>query len=73
MTYLITTTGLMCAHCDATAEAALLRVDGVLDADANHENQTVEVTCDETVDPQALSHAIEGADERFAVVSIRKE
>lgn len=73
MTYLITTTGLMCAHCDAAAEAALLRVDGVLDADANHETQTVEVTCDGPVDPQELTHAIEGADERFAVVSVCEE
>lgn len=70
MTYLISTSGLMCAHCEASAEAALLRVDGVLDADANHIDQTIEVTCDASVEPNELAQAVENADERFSVRSI---
>ena len=42
MRYTIKTSGLMCGHCDATVETALLNVAGVTDADADHETQTVE-------------------------------
>ena len=34
MRYTIKTSGLMCGHCDATVETALLNVAGVTDADA---------------------------------------
>ena len=40
MRYTIKTSGLMCGHCDATVETALLNVAGVTDADADHETQT---------------------------------
>lgn len=43
MKYVIKTEGLMCGHCDATVETALLKVAGVTDADSDHETQTVEV------------------------------
>lgn len=42
MRYTIKTSGLMCGHCDATVETALLNVAGVTDADADHETQTVQ-------------------------------
>ena len=45
MRYTIKTSGLMCGHCDATVETALLNVAGVTDADADHETQTVQVEC----------------------------
>ena len=45
MNYIIKTEGLMCGHCDATVETALLNVAGVTDADADHETQTVTVEC----------------------------
>ena len=35
MRYTIKTSGLMCGHCDATVETALLNVVGVTDADAD--------------------------------------
>ena len=34
MRFTIKTSGLMCGHCDATVETALLNVAGVTDADA---------------------------------------
>ena len=43
MNYIVKTSGLMCGHCDATVETALLNVAGVTDADADHETQTVQV------------------------------
>ena len=49
MRYTIKTSGLMCGHCDATVETALLNVAGVTDADADHETQTVQVECADTV------------------------
>ena len=40
MKYQIKTRGLHCGHCDASVEAALLKVAGVTDADADHETNT---------------------------------
>ncbi len=70
MNYAIKTSGLMCAHCDATVETALLNVPGVSEADADHETQTVTVTCADTVSADALADAVRGAGENFDVVSI---
>lgn len=70
MKYQIKTRGLHCGHCDASVEAALLKVAGVTDADANHETNTVEVECTQDTTPESLAAAIEGAGESFAVVSI---
>ena len=70
MKYQIKTRGLHCGHCDASVEAALLKVAGVTDADADHETKTVEVECTQDTTPESLTAAIEGASENFAVVSI---
>ena len=56
MRYTIKTSGLMCGHCDATVETALLNVAGVTDADADHETQ--------------LAAAVEGAGEKFHALSV---
>ena len=60
MRFTIKTSGLMCGHCDATVETALLNVAGVTDADADHETQTVQVECADTVTAEQL--AAEGID-----------
>ena len=60
MRYTIKTSGLMCGHCDATVETALLNVAGVTDADADHETQTVQVECADTVTAEQLAAAVEG-------------
>lgn len=69
MKYIIKTSGLMCGHCDATVESALLQVAGVTDADADHEAQTVEVEA-EGVTPEALAEAVENAGENFHALSV---
>ena len=68
MRYTIKTSGLMCGHCDATVETALLNVAGVTDAD--HETQTVQVECADTVTAEQLAAAVEGAGEKFHALSV---
>lgn len=70
MNYVISTEGLSCGHCDAKVETALLNVAGVTDADADHETQTVNVECDESVTPEQLAAAVEGAAEKFHALSV---
>ena len=60
MNYIVKTSGLMCGHCDATVETALLNVAGVTDADADHETQTAE----------QLAAAVEAAGEKFHALSV---
>lgn len=69
MRYTIKTSGLMCGHCDATVETALLNVAGVTDADADHETQTVQVECADTVTAEQLA-AVEGVGEKFHALSV---
>ena len=70
MNYQIKTSGLMCAHCDATVESALLKVPGVTDADADHSTQTVTVEADAAVSTEALLAAVENAGENFHALSV---
>lgn len=72
MNYIIKTEGLMCGHCDATVETALLNVAGVTDADADHETQTVAVECEDGVTPEQLAAAVDGAGEKFRALSVRE-
>ena len=58
MNYIIKTEGLMCGHCDASVETALLNIAGVTDAEADHETQTVTVECSDAVTPAMLSSAV---------------
>ena len=69
MKYTIKTSGLHCGHCDASVEAELLKVAGVTDADADHETNTVEVECADSVTPESLSAAVEAAGE-FKALSV---
>ncbi len=61
MNYTIKTQGIMCGHCEATVESALLKVAGVTDAEADHDANVVTVECSEGVSADALREAIEGA------------
>lgn len=70
MRYTIKTSGLMCGHCDAAVETALLNVVGVTDADADHETQTVLVECADTVTAEQLAAAVEAAGEKFHALSV---
>lgn len=72
MEYVLKTSGLMCAHCDAKAEAALLDLEGVVEADADHTEQAVRVECESTVDPSDLAAAVRGASSTFDVLSVEE-
>ena len=72
MNYIIKTEGLMCCHCDATVETALLNVAGVTDADADHEAQTVTIECYDGVTPEQLAEAVNGAGEKFRALSVQE-
>lgn len=72
MNYIIKTEGLMCGHCDATVETALLNVAGVTDADADHETQTVTVECSDDVMTEQLAEAVNGAGEQFRALSVQE-
>lgn len=70
MKYVIKTQGLMCGHCEANVESALLAVAGVTDAEADHETNTVQVECSDAVTPDVLKAAVEGASENYKVLEI---
>lgn len=53
--------GMMCAHCKAHVEGALLKIDGVKSAIASLEKNNVVVTLDKDIDKNILIHAIEEA------------
>ncbi len=72
MNYIVKTEGLMCGHCDATVETALLNVAGVTDADADHEAQTVTIECSDGVTPEQLAEAVNGAGEKFRALSVQE-
>lgn len=72
MNYLIKTQGLMCAHCEAKVETALLNIDGVTNAEASHEDQTIEVSCSTSISPKELTQAIESAGTNFYVLAIEE-
>lgn len=71
MNYTIKTSGLHCGHCDASVESALLAIDGVTDADADHETNTVTVECADAVTADQITAAVEGAGDSFKVVEIQ--
>ena len=70
MKYTIKTKGLMCGHCEATVESALLKVAGVTDAEADHDTNTVEVECDASVKPEELSAAVDGAGDAYEALEV---
>ena len=68
--YILHTEGLMCHNCEAKAESALLAVAGVVDAEADHETQTVQVSCEDAVAADALAAAVTGAG--YVVTSVEE-
>ena len=45
---------------------------GVTDAEADHETQTVTVTCSDEVAPEQLSVAVQSAGEKFRALSVEE-
>ena len=73
MNYTIKTQGIMCGHCEAKVETALLAVEGVTDAGADHETNVVTVECSDSVSAEALRSAIEGASDTYKVLEVSAE
>lgn len=73
MNYTIKTQGIMCGHCEAKVETALLAVEGVTDAEADHEANVVTVECSDSVSAEALKSAIEGASDTYKVLEVSAE
>ncbi len=57
----ITVKGMMCAHCEAHVKEALEKIDGVVSATADHENNKVTLILSGEVSSDALKAAVEGA------------
>lgn len=68
MTKKMTVTGMMCAHCEARVKKTLEALPQVESANADHENNLVEVVLKEDIDDAALKAAVEG--EGYTVESI---
>lgn len=61
--------GMMCGHCSSTVKKALLKIDGVDDAEVNHETGLAVVTLNAPVLNDALRIAIENVD--YKVLEIK--
>lgn len=61
--------GMMCSHCEATVNKALLAVDGVVSADVSHEKGTAVVKLNKDVSNDILKSAVEAKD--YTVTEIK--
>lgn len=61
MRYGIKVSGMSCGHCEAKVETALLKVDGVTDAEADHDEGRATVECDARTSREWLANAVRQA------------
>lgn len=54
----ITVNQMMCHHCEAHVKAALEKVDGIVEAVANHETNSVSITTNKEVSEEAIKAAV---------------
>lgn len=54
--------GMMCEHCEASVKKALEKIDGVIEAKANHINGEVKVVTNKEVEDELIKEAIEDRD-----------
>ncbi len=57
-TLILNVNGMMCVHCEMTVSNALKKIDGVVDAVADHESKKVTITLNKNVDISLLKQAI---------------
>ncbi len=57
--------GMTCHHCEMTVEKAMLEIDGVKSAKADHSNKTVEVQYKDELDLDLVKQKIEKAGYKF--------
>ena len=60
--------GMMCEHCENRVKKALLKVDGVIDADVSHEKGLAKVTLSKEIEDNIFKDAIEK--EEYKVLSV---
>lgn len=53
--------GMMCPHCEAHVKKALEKIDGILEATADHKTGTVVITAEKEIAPDAVKAAVEDA------------
>ena len=53
--------GMMCAHCEAHVKAALEKVEGIVEANANHDDNMVVITTSAPVDETSIKAAVDAA------------
>ncbi|MGN1040731.1 MAG: heavy metal translocating P-type ATPase [Candidatus Fimimonas sp.] len=70
MKYKLNVEGMMCGHCTARVQKALLGVDGVNQVEVSLENKCATVTACENVSAQTLKKAVEAQD--YTVVSVEE-
>lgn len=61
MTKTITVTGMMCEHCEAHVEKALLKIEGITKVKADHTTNSVQFDCDHPIDTNLLRVAVSEA------------
>ena len=57
----ITVKGMMCPHCEAHVKEALEKIDGIVEAKADHEQNLVTITTSADVPEEAIKAAVVGA------------
>ncbi len=60
--------GMHCGGCSGRLQRTLAALDGVESAEANHEDGTASVVCNESVTDDMLKAAVEGANFKFVSV-----
>ena len=63
--------GMMCEHCEATVQKALMAIDGIESAKADHTAGTAVITVTKDIDPEIIRQAVEAKD--YTYVGMVKE
>ena len=57
--------GMMCEHCEASVKKALLKIDGIENAEVSHTAGTAVITLSKDVDETVIKEAIEDRDYKY--------
>jgi Cu2+-exporting ATPase len=65
MTKTVKIEGMMCEHCEASVKKALLKIDGIENAEVSHTAGTAVITLSKDVDEAVIKEAIEDRDYKY--------
>ena len=65
--------GMMCEHCENRVRNALMKVEGIRTAEADHTTGTVRITADGEIEPALLKEAIESEDYTYLGMNTKEE